>query len=220
MPPTSPVSGVTPCCPTPAPARVQPPTVRPRSSCPPATEQCKNAYSQGARPRPGQVEHVEDGLLLCALPALAICPQVRTAKAWLPRPSEEGAHADFLRAGQTPGAVVAGARGVQSYGSSVQGAPTNQHSKSGLPPKLPAADQGAAFASGRHPVQPNLFIAKAESHIRCLPRTEELPLELGRDIQPMHAIVQAQGAHLNVDGDVWQRAKDHLDSERTDEVAG
>ena len=45
-------------------------------------------------------------------------------------------------------------------------------------------------------------------------------MELGRDIQPMHAIVQAQGAHLNVDGDVWQRAKDHLDSERTDEVAG
>jgi hypothetical protein len=110
--------------------------------------------------------------------------------------------------------------GVEVYRSHIQNADTEQNSKSGLPSKLPAADPEAAFARCPHSIRPHLCVTKAQSHIRCLPTTQELPLELGRYPQPVHVILDAPVARLEVHGNVWQRANDDIESEWTDEIAG
>ena len=133
---------------------------------------------------------------------------------------EKIACTNLVRTEPTPGAPIARPGGVESYRGHVQDATTKQHSKSGSPSKLPAADQEAAFAGGRHPFQPILFIAKGQSRVRCRPpSTPELPLELGRDRQSMRADLRAPIACLNIKSDVGQRTNDDVEGEWTDEVA-
>src|SRR5450631_2567077 len=139
----------------------------------------------------------------------------------VPRALEEIACANLVSTEPTSGAPVARPGGVENYRSHIQDATTKQHAKSGLPSKLPAADQEAAFAGGPHPVQPILFIAQGQSSVRCRPpSTPELPLELGCDRDPVRVDLRAPIACLKVKSDVGQRTNDDVEGEWTDEITG
>lgn len=51
-------------------------------------------------------------------------------------------------------------------------------------------------------------------------RHRRLALDPAERWQPVHVNVQTHGANLNVESDVWQRAKDDIEGNRTCEVAG